>query len=350
MKPFQTRLYQVAIVGLQIVPILYFVVAWTHLINGFRLGGYEPMQQLVVMTLLGSLGLSVILWLSVIYQLWNSVPESIDGISPMQATIGFLVPVFNLFWIFWVVDRFARAGETYAKLEETSNLDDGDINRWLFGATIVFLLLPIPVIQWVLTWKMLGQAGNAANAMRGTRGEEMRLTHALVVTGAVTTALVGSALLYIAWYNTTVPDFPDIDEPCDCDVSVRFQVGHYHYSGDEESHQRATEAARTLKEIYEEKMRPSWNSPAILWLELNPYSFDPDAQSDNRVLEYREPSQDRIRDIIHHSFNLTQTGRFIVLRDGRHRYYLESDLNMREILDRLEVDEMEEYDGRVKHE
>lgn len=358
MNPVQTSLYQVGIVGVQIA---LFVGAVFSIV----VAGPTSLDYIVSIAVIPLIFVGAIMWLTFVYKIWNSIPESFDGPSPTAAVIGLLIPVFNLYWIFRVFVGFARTVETYIMVEDSGELQKDDISSHLFMAAVIFQLLPIPVVQWLSAWKLIGQAGDAANTLRDTRGDEIPLSRISKIGGAVITVLLSAVLFHQMWTNIAVPDFPDIDDPCECDVMVSDEAfmtsshpGFFHDEEDERAQQRATEAARTLGELYDIEMHPTWNIPAVLWLEAT-MRYRELESSDNRAIRYT--SQPRTSVERHwaspptaETFTLMEINDFLLLFHGDDRgrsnhYYLVSDLSMEEILERIDADEMSEYEGESKH-
>lgn len=125
------------------------------------------------------------------YQLYDSFPEEADTRSPEEAAFPVLIPVFNIYWVYRMLQEFreevVRLSHEYA-MDDEGGEEKGNDSRladtgealsttlWarIFWAGGIIVFLRVPVGNWIVHPLMVWMAVDAANAVRqhfGSRGE-----------------------------------------------------------------------------------------------------------------------------------------------------------------------------------
>lgn len=341
MKPVQTPFYQIGIVLLQ---VLGFVAVFFHLgLGGLPLPGDHV--DTVVLSIIGLASLG--LWATLAYRIWQDVPESLetgDKLSPKAAAIGLLVPIVNLYWLFRVFVGFAKLLKRSESVADSDEVVPGPVSLWLVRATLVSVIfVPLPVVQWILTWITVGRIGRAANDLRATSGQHHPYRRVVGWYAVGAAAVVFVATGWLVGSNLAAPDFPDFEEPCNCDIHLS-EFGTFGADAPgfyaENNRQSATEATRQLRQLYHDEMEPTLNPLPLLKFEF-PEQLQ-DREISEHVLQVEFGEKDRFGDRTGQYFSLHELDdHFIILSDGGW-HVLKSDLTFDEVVERVGVDELDE--------
>lgn len=286
MKPTQTPVYQFGIVALQIVGFIaaFFVLGFGEL--PILDGRGEPIA-------LTAIGLASIgLWSHLAYRIWEKVPESSFHLSPREAAIGLVIPILNLYWFFRVFVGFARACRETTLADAHQDLEPNAIGVWPARIAVIFVLIPIPVVQWISSWVLIGRVGRAANILREPRDEHLSYSRVACSFAIGTAVSLLGATGWIVATNQMAPTFPDVDDPCECDVLIS-DVGMFGANSpgfyQETDPEAATEVAREIRRIYRDEMSPIINPLPLLQLEVPPALWTPDISEQTLRIEIGPP-------------------------------------------------------------
>ncbi len=107
--------------------------------------------------------LSAIVHLVMVYKMWKSLQGGQARMTPGKA-VGFLfIPFFNVYWLFQVYPGFAT---DYNRTLQQKNVAAPPLSNGLMVAMAVFVLVAVPIVNWVVQTIAISKICNAVNALK----------------------------------------------------------------------------------------------------------------------------------------------------------------------------------------
>ena len=105
----------------------------------------------------------IVLLFSLVYQIWSRIQDEQVRLSPILAIALLIVPVFNLIWLFVVFPGYASRYNGYVERHDLHAAPRLSVALQVFF--VLFLILPLPLLQWIFTYVAVGRLVDAANAL-----------------------------------------------------------------------------------------------------------------------------------------------------------------------------------------
>jgi len=102
-----------------------------------------------------------------IYRSWSSIRDGRPRMTPGKAVGLLFVPIFNIYWVFHVYGGFATDYNAYI---ERKHLSVSPLSRGLLAWNAFLLLVPIPVISWIVETKTVSRVCRAVNDLQASEG------------------------------------------------------------------------------------------------------------------------------------------------------------------------------------
>jgi hypothetical protein len=107
--------------------------------------------------------LATIFHLMLVYKIWDSIRDGNPRMSPGKA-VGFLfIPFFNIYWLFQVYPGFATDYNNYLKQK---GIQAPPLSQGLMTAMAIFILLFIPLVNWIVQSLAISKLCDAVNAVK----------------------------------------------------------------------------------------------------------------------------------------------------------------------------------------
>jgi hypothetical protein len=108
--------------------------------------------------------IALIVHLVFVYKFWNSIQDGHPRMTPGKA-IGFLfIPFFNIYWLFQVYPGFAT---DYNRYIQEKGIQARPLSQGLLTAMAIFILVSIPVVNWIVQAMAISKICDAVNAIKG---------------------------------------------------------------------------------------------------------------------------------------------------------------------------------------
>jgi len=146
-------LYILGLVGSGILALLFTVLAMDP--KTTEMAAAVPVPILIAM----------IVHLVFVYKFWKSIQDGRPRMTPGKA-VGFLfIPFFNVYWLFQVYPGFAT---DYNRYIQEKGIQARPLSQGLLTAMAIFILISIPVVNWVVQIMAISRICDAVNAIRKT--------------------------------------------------------------------------------------------------------------------------------------------------------------------------------------
>lgn len=152
-------LYAGGIALCQIIVIVLSLISYLREIAS----SYELSLFLLVVTVIALLT-GIFLTLKLVYRMWEAIQDEETRITPGLAVGLLFVPLVNVVWLFFVFPGYAAAYNDYVARHD---LDSAP--RLSTALQVFFVLLtivPIPFVQWVVTYVAVGRLVDSVNSAR----------------------------------------------------------------------------------------------------------------------------------------------------------------------------------------
>ncbi|MFO1464297.1 MAG: hypothetical protein U1F66_11020 [bacterium] len=108
--------------------------------------------------------IALITHLAFVYKFWNSIQDGHPRMTPGKA-IGFLfIPFFNIYWLFQVYPGFAT---DYNRYIQEKGIQVRPLSQGLLTTMAIFILISIPVVNWIVQAMAISKICDAVNAIKG---------------------------------------------------------------------------------------------------------------------------------------------------------------------------------------
>ena len=156
-------LCEIVVIGLSVASTLPAVI-----------GSFELSLALLVVTLV-ALVVGIVLLFRLVYGIWSRIQDEEASISPGLATGLLAIPIFNLVWLFVVFPGYAKRYNSYVERHKLQSAPR--LSVFLQVLSVIFFILPLPFLQWLVTYVAVGRLVEAANALDsvGVGGDKVRL-------------------------------------------------------------------------------------------------------------------------------------------------------------------------------
>ena len=144
-------LCEIVVIALSLVSTLPAVVT-----------SFELSLALLIVTLI-ALVVGTVLLFRLVYGIWSRIQDEEVRISPGLATGLLAIPLFNVVWLFVVFPGYAKRYNSYVERHRLQSAPRLSVVLQVFS--VILLILPLPVFQWLITYVAVGRLVEAANAL-----------------------------------------------------------------------------------------------------------------------------------------------------------------------------------------
>ncbi len=145
-------LYILGLVGSGILALLFTILAMDP--KTTEMAAAVPIPILI----------ALITHLTFVYKFWNSIQDGHPRMTPGKA-IGFLfIPFFNIYWLFQVYPGFAT---DYNRYIQEKGIQARPLSQGILTAMAIFILISIPVVNWIVQAMAISKICDAVNAIKG---------------------------------------------------------------------------------------------------------------------------------------------------------------------------------------
>lgn len=146
--------YILAIVLGGILTIFFVLLAMNP--HTTEMAAAVPIPALVVM----------VFHMMLVYKIWASIRDGNPRMTPGKA-VGFLfIPFYNIYWLFQVYPGFAT---DYNRYLAQKGIQAKPLSQGLMIAVAIFILVSVPIVNWVVISIGISKLCNAVNAIRAAR-------------------------------------------------------------------------------------------------------------------------------------------------------------------------------------
>ena len=147
-------LYIITIVGSGILALAFTVLAMDP--KTTEMAAAVPIPILI----------AVIFHLMFVYKFWQSIQDGHPRTTPGKA-IGFLfIPFFNIYWLFQIYPGFAT---DYNRYIQEKGIPAKPLGQGLLTAMVIFILVSIPVVNWIVQSMAISKICDAVNALKAAK-------------------------------------------------------------------------------------------------------------------------------------------------------------------------------------